>query len=140
MNKIAVTSQLPSFSIYEESIRLWALFVLTQLHKNGFFLDVYLVDQRRMRFLNKHFRDKDSSTNVLSFVEPVGFIDASCEGLSKAGEIYISPLFVTQKKQSMQLMVVHGMLHLFGFDHKTKKEREEMEKMEDSLLELLGNK
>jgi probable rRNA maturation factor len=54
------------------------------------------------------------------------------------GEIYISPDFIKKHQQSLAHMVVHGILHLLGYDHETEKDRLKMEAVENSLLEKIG--
>lgn len=99
----------------------------------GFFpkkgkIDVYLIGGRRMKFLNKKFRGKDKPTNVLSFVNPIGFPSDSL------GEVYLNPLFIKKNRQDMNLMLIHGVLHILGYDHIKKNDRIKMEKKEEQLL------
>jgi probable rRNA maturation factor len=94
-------------------------------------IEVYLVSGRRMRRLNKRFRNKDKSTNVLSFQKPRNFPG------SKLGEVYLDPLYIQKHKEDMDLMLVHGVLHILGYDHEKKSDRIKMEKREAGLLRRL---
>lgn len=95
--------------------------------------EIYLVNSRRMRRLNKQFMKKDRPTNVLSFEKPKGF-----PGL-KLGEVYLDPVYIKKAKEDFSLMLVHGTLHLLGYDHKKKGDRIKMEKKERSLLGFLNH-
>jgi len=100
-----------------------------------------LVGDEEMRSLNRTWRGKDSATNVLSFpaddaiAEP-GFL----------GDVVLAYGTVAReaREQSIPLsdhaahLVVHGTLHLLGFDHADDKQAEEMERLEREALATLG--
>ena len=94
-------------------------------------IEVYLISGRRMRNLNRRFRGKNCSTNVLSFQKPKNFPG------SKIGEVYLDHLYIKNHKEDLSLMLVHGVLHILGYDHKKESDRIKMEKRERRLLELL---
>jgi len=91
-------------------------------------IEIYLVSGRRMRNLNRRFRGKDTSTNVLSFKKPEYFPG------DKLGEVYLDPLYIQKHKESIALMLVHGVLHILGYDHQKKGDRIKMEAKEAKLL------
>lgn len=95
--------------------------------KNGI-IDLYLVDNKRMRALNKNFRGKDKSTNVLSFRTPAGF-----PGLN-LGEVFICPDYINKHKEDAILMLVHGVLHILGYDHEKNSDKINMEREEVRLF------
>ena len=92
--------------------------------------------------LNKQYRDKDKATNVLSF--PMQSPEEV--GVSLLGDIVLCAAVINReaKQQSKAEnahwahMVVHGMLHLQGFDHIRNEEAEEMEQLEIKILKQLG--
>ncbi len=103
------------------------------LPKNKTVVDYGLifVSKKKMLELNKKYRGKDKPTNVLSF---------------ETGDVVICPAVVsdeakrygfTQKKW-MTRLIVHGILHLVGYDHETPKEEEEMKKLELKAEKKLG--
>lgn len=97
------------------------------IRKNGF-IEVYLAAGNRMRLLNKKFRGKNKDTNVLSFVTPKDFVGGPL------GEVYLNPIFIKKNGQDMDLMLVHGVLHILGYDHIKKSDKIKMEAEEDKLL------
>lgn len=105
-------------------------------------LTIRLVDEPEMAALNETYRGKKGTTNVLSF--PVEFPPGI--ELPLLGDIVICAAVVAReaREQSKPLeahwahMVVHGCLHLLGFDHMVEHEAEEMEDLERELLTELG--
>ncbi len=96
--------------------------------------------------LNKQHRGFDKPTNVLSFpVSTETFADA-VGSVSLLGDVIIAAetLHAEARQQNispahhLQHLVIHGLLHLLGFDHETNDEAEEMEGLETEILALLG--
>jgi probable rRNA maturation factor len=94
------------------------------------------------RRLNHEYRGRDSATNVLSFpFEPLPQI-----GLSHVGDLLIcAPVVAREAREQGKPpdahwahMVVHGMLHLQGFDHETDAQADAMETLETEILTGLG--
>ena len=139
MNKISVISLDKKFKKRELEIKRVALKTLEILNKDGVEAEIYLIDGRKMRFLNKKFRGKDKATTVLSFEEPKNFICPPPVGGSKhkkIGEIYLK-LPITNYQLPITNLLIHGLLHLFGYDHRKKNDRIRMEKIEKSLISKL---
>ena len=92
--------------------------------------------------LNKQYRDKDQATNVLSFP----MLSPKEVDVCLLGDIALCAAVINReaKQQSKAEnahwahMVVHGMLHLQGFDHLRNQEAEEMEQLEVKILNQLG--
>ena len=100
-------------------------------------LTVLLTDDATVRDLNRRFRLVDRPTNVLAFAG---------EGRPWIGEMALAGATVGREaaEQSKTVrahlchLVVHGTLHLLGFDHRTDGEAERMEALETSILEGLA--
>jgi probable rRNA maturation factor len=133
MNRITVTALEKRFSRKTERISVLVRKVFLLLGKDGLGIEIYLISNVVMRKINKTYRGKDKVTNVLSFREPQKFMNAPSR-LKYLGEIYIGLDFIEKHGQNTSLMIVHGMLHLLGYDHKTIKERISMEKKEGWLM------
>jgi probable rRNA maturation factor len=102
-----------------------------------------LADDASLRALNRSYRGKDAATNVLSFpfqpapggcaVRHLGDVVLAAETVRKeAAEQGIPPA------HHLQHLVVHGLLHLLGFDHDTDARAEAMERLEAQILVTLG--
>lgn len=144
MNKISVISLDKKFKKFEAEIQGVALKMSEILNKDGVSAEIYLIDSRRMRFLNKKFRGKNKTTTVLSFKEPKNFIYPKSE-FKRIGEIYLNTQTFTDptrtnteksqhksvSSQRGSVYLIHGLLHLFGYDHQKKNDRIKMEKKEE---------
>ncbi|WP_295556193.1 rRNA maturation RNase YbeY [uncultured Hyphomicrobium sp.] len=104
---------------------------------------VALSDDETVRGLNARFRGKDKPTNVLSFPALERFGASSPQPL---GDIVLAQETVEREAAEqgvaaahhLQHLVVHGLLHLLGFDHETEEEAQEMEGIEIEVLADLG--
>jgi probable rRNA maturation factor len=109
-------------------------------------LDLVLVDDAYMRHLNAAYRGKDRTTDVLSFDLRSEDGDLRAIRQEVAGEIYISlPQAQTQACQQqvpllaeLGRLLVHGLLHLAGFDHDAPAMLRIMVRETDRLLERAG--
>ena len=116
-----------------------ARFVLDSLKKKDKVIDIFLLSQSKMQKINKQWHGKDEPTNILSFAER-DILEKFPKIMSDEnylGEIYISPDFVLKHKQSFDHMVIHGILHVLGYDHIHEKDAEKMEKIEKRILKAL---
>ncbi len=105
-------------------------------------ISIVLADDDFIQDLNHRYRGKNSPTNVLSF--PDG--DITPEGITLAGDIILS--YQTLLKESEKIgfqnhlihLIIHGCLHLKGFDHISDDEAEIMQQTEIQLLKKFGIK
>ena len=121
-------------------IRTWAETALRSA-KNSGGVCIRVVGREEGRYLNAHFRRKDSATNVLAFPAN-GTLDTELDLL---GDIAICAPVVCEEvpEASMRMrhwahMVVHGVLHLLGHDHQTNDDARRMGSCEASILTDLG--
>ncbi len=54
------------------------------------------------------------------------------------GELYLDPDYINSQGQNLQFMVIHGFLHLFGYDHRTRNDTIKMRKREQYLIKKLA--
>jgi len=121
----------------DEDFSRWVDKVLTQQKAAGE-LCIRIVSEQESQTLNREYRGKDRPTNVLSFPfeVPPGI------PVSLLGDLVICAEVVAREAQEQHKpvqdhwahMVVHGTLHLLGFDHINDEEAEEMEALERTLL------
>ncbi len=74
--------------------------------------------------------------NVHSYEWPVGFPKPDTNG-RPLGEIYLNPEFIALKNHDFDHLLIHGFLHLVGYDHVAENARIEMEALEGELLRSL---
>ena len=110
-------------------------------------VSVLLVSDTYIQGLNKKYRDKDCSTDVLSFALNEGDEPDIIDGPEQTllGDIIIS--LDTAERQAEEyghslereiaFLTVHGILHLLGYDHMEEEERVEMRQEEEYILEQL---
>lgn len=106
-------------------------------------LTLVVTGDEHLRQLNRQFLDVDAPTDVLSF--PDGDVDPDT-GKPYLGDIVISyPQAVAQSEErhhptqtELQLLVVHGVLHLLGHDHATQADKERMWRAQSEILGSLG--
>ncbi|MDD5589917.1 MAG: rRNA maturation RNase YbeY [Candidatus Portnoybacteria bacterium] len=97
-------------------------------------ISLVLTDEHRIQEINAQYRKKNKSTDVLSFPE--------------LNEIFICPSIIKKQakilktpfKTELTRVIVHGILHLLGFDHVKKDQAAEMEKEEDKILKKISEK
>ena len=100
---------------------------------------ILLADDLAVQELNARFRGKDAPTNVLSFPAPpsaaphLGDVALAYGVCAREAEAQGKPL-----ADHLQHLVVHGVLHLLGFDHESDDDAEEMEGLERTVLARLG--
>ncbi|WRX33026.1 Endoribonuclease YbeY - like 1 [Theobroma cacao] len=107
-------------------------------------LSVLLCNDEFIRKLNKEWRDEDHATDVLSMSEHVPELKLP---ILLLGDIVISVETAARQAEErghtlideIRILMVHGLLHLLGFDHEISEDaEEEMEKEEEFLLKSLG--
>lgn len=108
-------------------------------------LSVVFVDNVYIQNLNQQFRGIDAPTDVLSFPADEPPVDLDDEP-PYIGDLVIAYPYATEQasreghmlNDSLSLLVVHGTLHLLGYDHDTPENRAEMWAAQDSALIALG--
>lgn len=148
------------FGLYEELVKELA----ADIGPPSWKVDLVLVDDLQMSQLNKEWRFKDGPTDVLSFGytlnEPPGLgsvakgeyhaatdlvltFQAEYDGdHALVGDVVIAPEFVTTRCHAhgwsvaaeFPLLVVHGLLHIMGWEHDTEEKKSAMQDLEEKIL------
>jgi len=129
---IVVKNLNKKFRINEKFIKKIAADILSILKKKKG-LEIIFLGDKEIKPLNRKYKKRNAPTDVLSFE------------LGELGEIVISSdmalknsaIFHTSFEKEMVLYVIHGILHLFGYDDGTTREKMRMSKKEDAILEVL---
>jgi probable rRNA maturation factor len=108
---------------------------------------LYIVDDVRMRALNMEHRGVDRTTDVLSFPQ-YGSLDESAAG--EYGRVVLGDVVISlqtlrrrcasrDENQDMEFarLLIHGILHLAGMDHRTRAQREHMRKTEEHVIDTI---
>lgn len=125
----------------EGQLSFWLEFVLDRLNRQPSEVSVRIVDEPEITSLNSQYRGLAKVTNVLSFPAEI-----SVDEVEVLGDIVICSKVV--KLESDQYgrgftdryahMLIHGLLHLLGYDHMEEAPRNRMERLEIDLLLGLG--
>ncbi len=107
-------------------------------------VNILLTDDLQLRQLNQAYRNIDKATDVLSF--PAGETMPGMEDDLQLGDIAISVSYAKQQayagqhslKSELQLLAVHGTLHLLGYDHMEPEEKLKMWGVQASILAQIG--
>ena len=107
--------------------------------------NVIIVDNEKIREINRDYRNKDSATDVISFaLEDDDSFNRS--DIRILGDIYISIDKVIEQsheyghsfKRELYFLATHGFLHLLGYDHMEKSDEEIMFKKQEEVLSRYG--
>ncbi len=107
-------------------------------------ISIALSSDEDVRSLNARYRNQDKATNVLAF--PNGMMLAEADGHVFIGDVVIAYETLMDEaaaegknpRHHLAHLVVHGVLHLFGYDHDTEAEAERMEHLERVILRRLN--
>lgn len=138
LNKIFITNVGGNYSFWHNPLKKVGADFLRLLRRQNVALNIYLVSDAVMRRLNKKYRRRDKSTNVLAFGLPDGFVFNPGEGKS-LGEVYLSPDYIKKHGEDMLYLLAHGLLHLLGYDHGRKDDMIKMTAKEKFLMKKLSS-
>ena len=105
-------------------------------------VSITVVDNNKIKEINRDYRNKDVETDVISFAFEESN-DYIYEDIRFLGEIYISidkaksqaEEYGHSLKREICFLTVHGLLHLLGYDHIEESDRVIMRKLEEEILE-----
>lgn len=148
MNRIEVQAEVGPLPPWTGAAKRFMLTVLDQLQRDNWDLSVLFCRDPYIRSLNERFRQQDEATDVLSF--------ALGETITEAGELRYLPgdiiisletlaenarYFKVSEDEELRRLLIHGMLHLDGWDHVTNGTHEPMLQLQEHLLaELAGER
>ena len=139
---ILIENRQKRITINRRQIRRSLVRLLKRLHLEDRELSLLLVDNEEIREINRLYLGRDNPTNVISFamsegdygdVNPLllGDIIISVEKALSEGEASGNSF-----KESLEFLMIHGLLHLLGYDHETgdKEDTRRMQDKEDELF------
>jgi probable rRNA maturation factor len=103
-------------------------------------LSILITDDSVIRQLNRHYREVDAPTDVLSFSQDPDYANPAGEGRIPAGDVVISLETCSRNAKARQIpveeelkrLLIHGILHLEGLDHED--ERSEMIRLQEEIV------
>lgn len=112
-------------------------------------ISVVFVDNKKIRQLNREYRNKDQATDVLSFAMQINkesIISNNTDIPVALGDIVISVEKAKEQaeeyhhsfQRELGFLIVHGFLHLLGYDHNTQVEEEKMFQRQKEILKEFG--
>jgi len=145
MNKVVVNSKgikLPSWS---GLLCEFAKKVLDKINRDNWELSILLCDDKTIKELNKQYRNKDETTDILSF-NLNETIQEGDKTVYLPGDIVISletleenaRYFEISKDEELRRLIIHGILHLDGMEHKTNDSDEPMLVLQEKILGMLA--
>jgi probable rRNA maturation factor len=134
--RIQVVSRQRRYRIYRDSVASFCSDVLRSLGQSSRSLSVVFVTVREIRSLNCRYLQRNYATDVLSF----SYGDVMVDSLPFLGEIIISPEAAVEEaciigispEKELKRLLVHGILHLLGFDHET--DQGQMKRLQSNVL------
>ena len=132
-----------SFVLTDESILTYCLKVLKDESQLAH-ITVRLVNKSEMTALNLKYRNIDKPTNVLAF--PANLPDFLSEKMNVLGDVVICPEVLEEERHLLNKpssdhathILIHGVLHLLGYDHIKDEDKHKMQAKEIFILEQLG--
>lgn len=121
-------------------------YVLQKLKLEDVIFDIIIVDNPKIKKINKEYRNIDNHTDVISFALE-DFCDIKTE-VRILGDVYISIDKAKEQAKDyehsllreLSFLSIHGLLHLLGYDHEQEEEEKEMFELQERLLDEYGIK
>jgi rRNA maturation RNase YbeY len=140
MAEISIEHDHPTLRLDESKIRPIAQRIISDNKRTVSYLTIVLSEHAAVRNLNRQFLDRDRNTDVLAF--PLG--DDDGEERQVDGEVYIdldtaferAPEYDTTFEHEACRYIIHGILHLLGYDDVTPEGKQQMRALEDRYLAL----
>lgn len=117
----------------ERKLSRLAAQILRMLKIRGATLDIILLDNAKIAALKARFIKKRAEPNVLSFPEPAHFPHPETKK-RYLGEIYLNRDILRRSPERAKALLLHGVLHLLGYDHIKKADIAKMEGLEKKIL------
>lgn len=140
MNTVEVTVHGDEYDSLVPGVEQASLLILDRLGIDGWEFSVFLCNDDIIRAMNKLYRNLDEPTDVLSFSQD-GSINPDTGGVI-AGDVVISYDTVKRHAEEQGIapseellrMLVHGILHLTGMDHKDKESEDAMLRKQEEMV------
>jgi len=127
-------------AIKKNFIKKIAEYVLRELEKSDLEITILIVSNQKITQLNRQYRNNDYSTDVLSF--NIDYEDQD-SGYKYLGDVVISGEKAIEQsieighdiERELAILIIHGILHLIGYDHESYEDREIMFETQDQITQ-----
>ena len=134
-------------SLYLKDLKEFLENVSKDENLDNIIFNVIIIDNDRIREINKKYRGIDKETDVISFALEDDKT-MTLDGVRVLGDIYISldkarsqaEEYGHSFKRELSFLAIHGFYHLLGYDHMTKEDEEIMFKKQEEALQKYGIK
>ena len=139
MNRVGVSADGVPLPPWNASLKKFARTVLARLGRDKWDLSVLLCGDSTMTALNSRYRGREEATDVLSFMQG----ETACPApLRLAGDIAISldtlrenaRRFRVSEDEELRRLLIHGILHLDGMDHRSNRKTEPMLQLQERIM------
>ena len=132
---------------YEKELKKLVSYAKKYMKLKNITFNVIFVDNNKIQELNKNYRNIDRVTDVITF-RLADYEEVMCGKINILGDIYIS--LDKAKEQSIEyghsylrelsFLLIHGFLHLLGYDHMNEEDEKEMFSLQEEILDSYGIK
>ena len=125
--KIHLIDKVPEEKIDHQQIKKRVKSFLEKFHLDHPLDRIHMDSREEIKRINRDYRQKDKSTDVISFPIDQPLVKGKREGeITILGDIFLAPEMV---RDDLNEVIRHGLVHLLGLDHKTEKEEREFKKL-----------
>jgi len=144
MNNVTINAEGLLLPLWSAKTCNFALKVLEEIKRDNWELSILFCDDKTIKKLNFQYRNKNEPTDILSFNLGETVQDGK-KTVYLPGDIVISldtlrenaTFFKTSEDEELRRLIIHGILHLDGMDHKTIKSDEPMLVLQEDILNKL---
>lgn len=139
MSSIEVSAEGVALPSWSRRCKIFAKKVLREISEDPHEISIVFCNNQFIKNLNRDYRGKDEPTDVLSFAQYEG---DSINGRGPAGDIVISldaavenaREFDVNEEEEIKRLIVHGIMHLLGWDHSDNSPEQDMLKLQERVL------
>ncbi|MGN1358359.1 MAG: rRNA maturation RNase YbeY [Bacilli bacterium] len=128
--------------VEQEKLNNYIKYVVNELELEKCEFNIIIIDNERIREINREYRKIDKETDVISFALEDN-MDISYDDFRLLGDIYISidrcyeqaMEYGHSREREICFLATHGILHLLGYDHMESEDEKEMFSLQNKLLD-----
>lgn len=147
MEKIEFYNETEEKVLEEKELKKLIKYALKYMNLKNVSFSVIFVDNNKIHKLNKDYRNIDRPTDVITF-RLADYEEVMCGKINILGDVYIS--LDKAKEQAIEyghsylrelsFLLIHGFLHLLGYDHMNEEDEKEMFSLQEEILDGYGIK